>query len=128
MGNATRFRVLPNHVNLKYRSVLLRNLHQSIATIHAPTDLRFLPGSIVSGMPRLSGLQKDVLALYRRCLRATRVKPVGRRPHFVSFARREFEKHLDLDKKDFGAIEFLLRKGDRQLEMYSAPNITNIAG
>ena len=79
-------------------------------------------------MTRLSGLQRDVLSLYRRCLRAARAKPVDTRPNFESFARREFEKHLGLDKKDFGAIEFLLRKGDRQLEMYQAPNITNIAG
>jgi succinate dehydrogenase assembly factor 1 len=33
-----------------------------------------------------------------------------------------------MDRKDFGAVEFMLRKGERQLEMYSAPNITNIAG
>ena len=33
-----------------------------------------------------------------------------------------------MDKKDFGAIELFLRRGERQLDMYSAPNITNIAG
>jgi succinate dehydrogenase assembly factor 1 len=33
-----------------------------------------------------------------------------------------------LDKKDFSAIEFLLRKGQKQLEVYEAPNIRNIAG
>ena len=79
-------------------------------------------------MPRLSGLQKDVLALYRQCLRAARAKPADTRLNFESFARREFEKHLNMDKKDFGAIEFLLRKGNRQLETCTAPNITNIAG
>ena len=78
-------------------------------------------------MPRLSGLQRDVLALYRRCLRAARAKPAETRPNFETFARREFEKHVDMDKKDFGAIELFLRRGERQLEMYSAPNITNIA-
>jgi len=40
--------------------------------------------------------------------------------------REEFEKHLALDKKDFGAIEFHLRKGHRQLEMYTSPGIKNI--
>ena len=79
-------------------------------------------------MTRLSGLQKDVLALYRRCLRAARVKPAETRSNFESFARREFDRNLNLDKKDFSAIEFFLRKGDRQLEMYAAPNITNVAG
>ncbi|KAL9099110.1 MAG: hypothetical protein Q9163_005336 [Psora crenata] len=38
----------------------------------------------------------------------------------------EFEKHMALNKKDFGAIEYLLRKGQRQLEMYSAPGIKDI--
>jgi succinate dehydrogenase assembly factor 1 len=31
-----------------------------------------------------------------------------------------------VSKKDFGAIEYLLRKGQRQLEMYAAPGIRNI--
>ena len=79
-------------------------------------------------MPRLSGLQKDVLALYRQCLRAARAKPGHTRPNFESFARREFEKNIEMDKKDFAAIEFLLRKGNRQLETYEATNITNVVG
>lgn len=77
---------------------------------------------------RLSGLQRDVLSLYRKCLRAARHKPHDTRPNFYAFARKEFEKNLEMDKKDFGTIEFLLRKGQRQLETYEAPNITNIAG
>ena len=79
-------------------------------------------------MPRLSGLQKDVLSLYRQCLRAAREKPNDTRSHFEAFARRAFDRNIHLDKKDFGAIEFLLRKGQRQLETYAAPNITDIAG
>lgn len=79
-------------------------------------------------MPRLSGLQRDVLSLYRQCLRTARTKPTGTRPNFEAYARHQFEQNLALDKKDFGAIEFLLRKGQRQLETYAAPNITNIAG
>jgi succinate dehydrogenase assembly factor 1 len=42
------------------------------------------------------------------------------------FYRREFDKHTMLDKRDFAAIEFLLRKGKRQLEIYSEPGITDI--
>jgi len=41
-------------------------------------------------------------------------------------SRTEFQKSIHLDKKDFGAIEYLLRKGQRQLEMYSAPGIRDI--
>jgi succinate dehydrogenase assembly factor 1 len=86
------------------------------------------PGTITTGMARLSGLQRDVLSLYRQCLRAARNKPADTRPNFESFARKEFEQHVHVDKKDFGAIEFFLRKGHRQLETYSSAGITNIAG
>lgn len=79
-------------------------------------------------MPRLSGLQRDVLSLYRQCLRTARTKPASTRPNFEAYARHEFERNIGLDKKDFGAVEFLLRKGHRQLETYRAPTITNIAG
>ncbi|KAI0404859.1 hypothetical protein F4802DRAFT_615273 [Xylaria palmicola] len=75
---------------------------------------------------RLSGLQKDVLGLYRSCLRASRSKPKETRPHFEAFARSEFDKNMKIDKRDFAAIEFLLRKGRRQLEVYSAPGIKDI--
>lgn len=66
------------------------------------------------------------MALYRHCLRASRKKPQETRCHFEEFARREFEKSIGLDKKNFAAVEFLLRKGRRQLELYSAPGIKDI--
>ena len=40
--------------------------------------------------------------------------------------RSEFERNIALDKKDFAAIEYLLRKGQRQLEIYSSSGIRNI--
>ncbi|KAK3950389.1 hypothetical protein QBC32DRAFT_376330 [Pseudoneurospora amorphoporcata] len=70
-------------------------------------------------MARLSGLQKEVLGLYRKCLRECRKKPEATRAHFKAFARTEFEKNIKVDKRDFSAIEFLLRKGSRQLEVPS---------
>ncbi|KAK4168801.1 complex 1 protein-domain-containing protein [Cladorrhinum sp. PSN259] len=75
---------------------------------------------------RLSGLQKEVLSLYRQCLRECRKKPEATRMHFRSFARNEFENNTAIDKRDFGAIEFLLRKGRRQLEMYASPGVKDI--
>ncbi|KGO76656.1 Complex 1 LYR protein [Penicillium italicum] len=72
-------------------------------------------------MARLSGLQRDVLSLYRKCLREIRNKPevdVG--------YRAEFQKHLSVNKKDFSTVEYLLRKGHRQLELYATPGIRNI--
>ncbi|CAG7955847.1 unnamed protein product [Penicillium nalgiovense] len=40
--------------------------------------------------------------------------------------RAEFQKHLSVNKKDFSTIEYLLRKGHRQLELYATPGIRNI--
>jgi succinate dehydrogenase assembly factor 1 len=42
------------------------------------------------------------------------------------YRRREFQRNKAVDKKDFAAVEFLLRMGNRRLEMYSDPGITNI--
>ncbi|KAJ5514860.1 hypothetical protein N7463_004412 [Penicillium fimorum] len=70
-------------------------------------------------MARLSGLQRDVLSLYRKCLREIRNKP-------ETVYRAEFQKHLSVNKKDFSTIEYLLRKGNRQLELYATPGIRNI--
>lgn len=121
-------------------------------------------------MARLSGLQREVLALYRQCLREARKKPEvrvvrrriasnvltyfhrmfgGTSSHLLGMSglqinslnigrsmrevltrllscRSEFQEHIKLDKKDFGAIEYLLRKGQRQLEIYSSPGIRNV--
>jgi len=77
-------------------------------------------------MARYSGIQRAVLSLYRRCIRAAMKKPEETRQNFVAFAREEFRKGAEIDKKDFGAIEHLLRKGQRQLEIYENPNIRNI--
>ncbi|KAF7712722.1 Succinate dehydrogenase assembly factor 1, mitochondrial [Penicillium ucsense] len=77
-------------------------------------------------MARLSGLQRDVLSLYRQCLREIRKKPTESQPNFKTYARAEFQKHISVNKKDFSAIEYLLRKGNRQLEMYASPGIRNI--
>ncbi|KAL7801359.1 hypothetical protein V8C43DRAFT_301370 [Trichoderma afarasin] len=75
---------------------------------------------------RLSGLQKEVLALYRQCLRECRKKPQNTRAHFEKFVRDEFSRNIAVEKRDFAAIEFLLRKGHRQLDVYSSPGIKDI--
>ncbi|KAI1003408.1 hypothetical protein K3495_g4801 [Podosphaera aphanis] len=73
---------------------------------------------------RLSGLQREILSLYRICLRECRKKE--KRSKFESYVRIEFEKNHDMDKKDFQAIEFLLRKGQRKLNTYKDPAIKDI--
>lgn len=33
---------------------------------------------------------------------------------------------MDVNKKDFAAIEYLLRRGRRQLEIYASPGVRNV--
>ncbi|EHY52007.1 hypothetical protein HRR83_003428 [Exophiala dermatitidis] len=75
---------------------------------------------------RLSGLQREVLKLYRQCLRAARKKPEATRENFRNVARREFRKHQMIDRKDFAAVETLLRMGTRKLELYSSDGVKDI--
>eukprot|EP00842_Homolaphlyctis_polyrhiza_P001366 jgi/Hompol1/222/HPOL_000677-RA len=62
-----------------------------------------------------SGLQKEVIALYRDFLRAVRRKPVFR------------HDATHISRKDFTTIEFLLRKGRKQLETLKNPNVVDIS-
>ena len=75
---------------------------------------------------RLSGLQKEVVHLYRQCIRTAHKKPIENRPHFITYIRREFDKYRSLSRKDFSTIEHLLRVGNRRLEMYAAPELKDI--
>ncbi|KAI0345777.1 hypothetical protein BDW22DRAFT_1389674 [Trametopsis cervina] len=71
-----------------------------------------------------SGLQKDVLALYRRALRMAYSKPPAARPKFSLFVRYTFKtQSTAISTRDVSAIEHLLRKGKRQIEMYEDPKV-----
>lgn len=48
------------------------------------------------------------------------------RINFRRYVQEEFEKKRRLNKKDFAAIEYLLRKGNRQLELYGSPGVRDI--
>ncbi|KAI8056672.1 hypothetical protein BDF22DRAFT_740177 [Syncephalis plumigaleata] len=74
---------------------------------------------------RRSGLQRQVLSLYRSCLRAINKKPIESQPRFRQFARRQFERD-DVKMSDIAAIEHLLRSGQRQLEAYGQPSVRDI--
>ncbi|KAH3688129.1 hypothetical protein WICPIJ_000900 [Wickerhamomyces pijperi] len=77
-------------------------------------------------MARLSGLQKEVLKLYRQCLRNTFKKPVENQANFRNYIKGEFAKYTDLQKKEFSTIEYLLRNGHKKMEMMSNDSIKNI--
>lgn len=75
---------------------------------------------------KLSGLQKQVIHLYRACHRAAITKPKDTQVHWKQYIHAEFVKYKHLPKKQFGAIEHLLRVGNRRLEMYLNPQIKDI--
>ncbi|KAI9503700.1 hypothetical protein GGI25_002712 [Coemansia spiralis] len=80
------------------------------------------------GTRRLSGLQKDVLRLYRDCLRAIKTKPEETQHRFRAFARQEFEKNIvSVKRTDVRAIEYMLRVGRRRMEQYMSPNVRDIS-
>ncbi|KAI0632126.1 hypothetical protein C8Q77DRAFT_1123937 [Trametes polyzona] len=75
-------------------------------------------------MSRHSGLQRDVLALYRRALRMVNSKPPAAQPKFRLFVRYSFKTQANaISPRDISAIEHLLRRGKRQIEMYEDPNV-----
>ncbi|KNE61249.1 hypothetical protein AMAG_06996 [Allomyces macrogynus ATCC 38327] len=76
---------------------------------------------------RLSGLQRDVLHLYRASLRAARTKPAEYRANWTTFVQHEFRKTMDMHAvRDAHAIEHLVRVGRRRLETLRNPAIKNV--
>ncbi|KAI4332428.1 hypothetical protein L6164_017337 [Bauhinia variegata] len=76
----------------------------------------------VSRGARLSGLQKQVLSLYRGFLRAARSKPREERQKIESILSEEFRRNSkQVDRKNFLYIEFLLRRGKKQLDQLRDP-------
>ena len=78
------------------------------------------------GRRGLSGLQREVIALYRQLLRMVRTKPEETRDHWRHFIRTEFVKHRGIPKKLFLVIEHLIRTGYRRYDMYLSPQIKDI--
>lgn len=63
-------------------------------------------------MSRPSRLQRQVLSLYRELLRAGRGKPGAE-----ARVRAEFRQHACLPRSDVLRIEYLYRRGKRQLQL-----------
>ncbi|EPY81223.1 Succinate dehydrogenase assembly factor 1; mitochondrial [Camelus dromedarius] len=63
-------------------------------------------------MSRPSRLQRQVLSLYRELLRAGRGKPGAE-----ARVRAEFRQHASLPRSDVLRIEYLYRRGRRQLQL-----------
>lgn len=77
-------------------------------------------------MARLSGIQREVLKLYRSCIRTIRTKPEHSRDHWRLYIREEFHKNQKIPKKSFSVIEHLIRVGHKRFELFLNPQIKDI--
>ncbi|KAK6257878.1 hypothetical protein QUC31_001337 [Theobroma cacao] len=77
---------------------------------------------------KLSGLQKQVLSLYRGFLRAARSKPSEDRCQIESIVSAEFRRNSkQVDRKNFFYIEYLLRRGKKQLDQLKSPDTMGLS-
>lgn len=78
--------------------------------------------------PRLSGMQKQVLGLYRGFLRAARLKSPDDRLRIESIVSTEFRQNAkNVDRKNFLYIEYLLRRGKKQLEQLKSHDTVTLS-
>ena len=81
-----------------------------------------------TGGQRLSGLQKEVLNLYRGFLRAARSKSPEHRHQIESIVSEEFHRNSkQIDRKNFVYIEYLLRLGKKQLDQLKSSDIVRLS-
>jgi len=116
---------------------------------HIPPSSASLQVTYTTIARRFSGLQKEVLTLYRQCLRSVQLKPEvsilntswqishddidtnstslqENRQNWVKYIHDEFNKYRSVQRRDFATIEHLLRIGNRRYEMYKSPLIKNV--
>lgn len=90
----------------------------------------------------MSGLQKEVLQLYRQILReaASKDRKLAEQPQqtinellttssSTSYARSEFRKQAaTVRRSDFKTIEYKIRKGRKQLQLLKMPGVNVVGG
>lgn len=81
-----------------------------------------------SSGPKLSGMQKQVLSLYREFLRAARLKSPEDRKRVESIVSSEFRLNSkSVERKNFLYIEYLLRRGKKQLQQLKSPDTVGLS-
>ena len=71
---------------------------------------------------RHSKVQKQVLALYKECLRAAKSKP-----GFEATVKQEFRKNaVAVQRSDTLRIEFLMRSARKKLTIINDPNVSGM--
>ena len=72
-------------------------------------------------MPRHSKIQLQVLTLYKHFMRAA-----ASRSGIPEHVRSEFKKNKTISKKNILMIEYLLRRGERQLNQISKSSVQGV--
>ncbi|KAG6435229.1 hypothetical protein SASPL_100099 [Salvia splendens] len=81
-----------------------------------------------STKPRLSGMQLQVLALHRGFLRAARTKSPEERSRIEALVSQEFRRNSSqVDRKNYLYIEYLVRRGKKQLDQLKSPETVGLA-
>ncbi|CAN1216043.1 Succinate dehydrogenase assembly factor 1A, mitochondrial [Linum perenne] len=80
------------------------------------------------GASRLSGMQKQVLSMYRGFLRAARLKSADERRQIETIVSAEFRRNSEqVDRKNFIYIEYLLNRGKKQLDQLKSPGVVGLS-
>ena len=76
-----------------------------------------------------SGLQMEVLKLYRMLIRVAKAKDPTPPHHLVSYVRQEFRQSAaSVKRTDIKTIEFLIRQGIKQKKIMEMPGFRNNFG
>ena len=77
---------------------------------------------------RRSGIQLQVLNLYRQALRAAKALEAQSRVPAIQYTRYEFRSNAKaIDKLDIQRVEFLIRQGKKQIERYSVSGVSGFS-
>ncbi|GAB5366736.1 hypothetical protein AAMO2058_001169100 [Amorphochlora amoebiformis] len=91
-----------------------------------PSDHKSRNEHILTWMRRLSGVQKQVLSLYISFIRTAKKKPPSERLRWESIIRDSFKTGAETKRNDFKKIEYMLRQGNKKLEMFENSSVKSM--
>ncbi|KAG8816978.1 hypothetical protein FRB91_004042 [Serendipita sp. 411] len=80
-------------------------------------------------MVHRSGLQNEVISLYRRALRIVRTKPIGSQIRFRTLIRWTFRRpqvQEAITPRDIAVIEYHLRQARKSVELWENPGVKDL--
>ncbi|AYU78049.1 hypothetical protein, conserved [Leishmania donovani] len=104
-------------IRRRLRAHLFSNKMQSGQPCTAPST----PVATASASPRRSGVQAEILSVYRSMLReVSRMQDADTRRSLSAYIRQEYDKQRDIPRKNITKIEWRLNYGKRKLEELQA--------